>query len=294
MAADLAGTPVAGLRVQLCGDAHLSNFGLFASPERRLLFDLNDFDETLAGPFEWDVKRMAASFTIAARHNGFPKMDTRAATQASVRAYREAMASSRRWARWTSGCDLSGRARARGPVRRRAQVQKTAREARGREAVQNSPGRHIPATPAGVVQLGEVSTDGRASVSRRSWSGAGDGAPSAFGRGRERPPSHTGLPASLRMIGRQLLSGSSCRCASKVSGWAASAPGLSPGQGRDQRARCSCRSGGTRPARGRCQEPPRQHASGICGQRMGRPSATFLGWTKGGPHPSLLMRQLRT
>ena len=92
MAADLAGTPVAGLQVQLCGDAHLSNFGLFASPERRLLFDLNDFDETLPGPFEWDVKRLAASFTIAARHNGFTKMDTRAATQASVRAYREAMA----------------------------------------------------------------------------------------------------------------------------------------------------------------------------------------------------------
>jgi uncharacterized protein (DUF2252 family) len=92
MAADLAGTPVAGLQVQLCGDAHLSNFGVFASPERRLLFDLNDFDETLPGPFEWDVKRLAASFTIAARNNGFTKMDTRAATQASVRAYREAMA----------------------------------------------------------------------------------------------------------------------------------------------------------------------------------------------------------
>src|SRR5215216_1741585 len=92
MAADLDGTPVAGLQVQLCGDAHLSNFGVFASPERRLLFDLNDFDETLPGPFEWDVKRMAASFTIAARHNGFTKADTKAATLASVRAYREAMA----------------------------------------------------------------------------------------------------------------------------------------------------------------------------------------------------------
>ena len=68
MAADLAGTPTAGLTVQLCGDAHLSNFGGFASPERRLLFDLNDFDETLPGPFEYDVKRMAASFTIAARN----------------------------------------------------------------------------------------------------------------------------------------------------------------------------------------------------------------------------------
>ena len=92
MAADLKDTPVAGLGVQLCGDAHLSNFGLFASPERRLLFDLNDFDETLPGPFEYDVKRMAASFTIAARNNGFSGADTRAATLASVRAYREAMA----------------------------------------------------------------------------------------------------------------------------------------------------------------------------------------------------------
>src|SRR5690349_21394948 len=91
MAADLAKTPVAGLEAQLCGDAHLPNFGAFASPERVLLFDLNDFDETLPGPFEWDVKRMAASFQIAARNNGFSKAETRAATLASVRAYREAM-----------------------------------------------------------------------------------------------------------------------------------------------------------------------------------------------------------
>jgi uncharacterized protein (DUF2252 family) len=92
MAVDLAATPVAGLEAQLCGDAHLSNFGLFASPERRLLFDLNDFDETLPGPFEYDVKRMAASFTIAGRNNGFSEADTRAAALASARAYREAMA----------------------------------------------------------------------------------------------------------------------------------------------------------------------------------------------------------
>jgi uncharacterized protein (DUF2252 family) len=92
MAADLDGTPTAGLQVQLCGDAHLSNFGAFASPERRLLFDVNDFDETLPGPFEYDVKRMAASFTVAARNNGFAKADTKAATLGSVTAYREAMA----------------------------------------------------------------------------------------------------------------------------------------------------------------------------------------------------------
>ncbi len=92
MAADLADTPNAGLDCQLCGDAHLSNFGGFASPERRLVFDLNDFDETLPGPFEWDVKRMAASFTIAARNNGLTEAEGRTATVTAVRVYREAMA----------------------------------------------------------------------------------------------------------------------------------------------------------------------------------------------------------
>ena len=91
MAADLAGTPTAGLDVQLCGDAHLSNFGVFASPERTLLFDLNDFDETLPGPFEYDVKRMSASFAIAGRNNGFSAADARSAAGASVAAYRKAM-----------------------------------------------------------------------------------------------------------------------------------------------------------------------------------------------------------
>ncbi len=91
MATDLAPTPQAGLTAQLCGDAHLSNFGIFASPERTLMFDLNDFDETLPGPFEFDVKRMSASFTIAARNNGFSTDVTRAVTMTSVRAYREAM-----------------------------------------------------------------------------------------------------------------------------------------------------------------------------------------------------------
>jgi uncharacterized protein (DUF2252 family) len=92
MAADLKDTPRAGLTAQLCGDAHLSNFGVFASPERTLMFDLNDFDETLPGPFEYDVKRMAASFMIAARNNGFTKADSQDATLASVKAYRDAMA----------------------------------------------------------------------------------------------------------------------------------------------------------------------------------------------------------
>ena len=91
MAADLKEVPRSGLDVQLCGDAHLSNFGVFASPERTLLFDLNDFDETLPGPFEYDVARLAASFTIAAQNNGFTKDDARAATEAPISAYRTAM-----------------------------------------------------------------------------------------------------------------------------------------------------------------------------------------------------------
>jgi uncharacterized protein (DUF2252 family) len=91
MAADLATTPTSGLRVQTCGDAHLSNFGAFAAPDRRLVFDLNDFDETLPGPWEWDVKRLAASFALAGRDNGFKRSDRSAALLASVRSYREAM-----------------------------------------------------------------------------------------------------------------------------------------------------------------------------------------------------------
>jgi len=92
MAADLASTPVTGLHAQLCGDAHLLNFGGFATPERRLILDINDFDETLPGPWEWDVKRLAASFVFAARSNGFSAADQREAALTCVRSYREHMA----------------------------------------------------------------------------------------------------------------------------------------------------------------------------------------------------------
>ncbi len=91
MAADLAATPRSGVRVQLCGDAHLSNFGVFASPERQLLFDINDFDETLPGPWEWDVKRLAASFEILGRERGFSAADRRAIVTGCVGEYREVM-----------------------------------------------------------------------------------------------------------------------------------------------------------------------------------------------------------
>ena len=91
MAMDLAKTPDSGLRVQACGDAHLSNFGVFAAPDRRLVLDVNDFDETLPGPWEWDVKRLAASFEIAGRDRDFTPKETRAAVLRTVRSYREAM-----------------------------------------------------------------------------------------------------------------------------------------------------------------------------------------------------------
>jgi uncharacterized protein (DUF2252 family) len=93
MAADLAATPVTGLAVQACGDAHLSNFGIFGSAERRLAFDVNDFDETLPGPWEWDVKRLAASLEVAGRSNGFSGKQRRKIILAAVASYRNAMRS---------------------------------------------------------------------------------------------------------------------------------------------------------------------------------------------------------
>jgi uncharacterized protein (DUF2252 family) len=92
MAADLSRTPVTGLKVQLCGDCHLMNFGIFATPERHLVFDVNDFDETLLGPWEWDVKRLMASFVIAGRHNKFKRGQARDAALACARSYRLHMA----------------------------------------------------------------------------------------------------------------------------------------------------------------------------------------------------------
>ncbi len=96
MAWDLSCTPTTGLRVQCCGDAHLSNFGIFAAPDRRVVFDLNDFDETLAAPFDWDVKRLVASVVVAARGNGHRGKEQRAAARAAAAAYRKAMAEAAR------------------------------------------------------------------------------------------------------------------------------------------------------------------------------------------------------
>ncbi|NDZ92637.1 DUF2252 domain-containing protein [Streptomyces sp. SID6673] len=94
MTADLAATPDSGVNTQLCGDAHLSNFGLFYTPERRMIFDLNDFDETSPGPFEWDVKRLAASFVVAARYNGYDAKTSRAIAREVAKSYRKWMIAS--------------------------------------------------------------------------------------------------------------------------------------------------------------------------------------------------------
>jgi hypothetical protein len=128
MAADLAAAPVSGLAVQACGDAHLSNFGVYASPERALVFDLNDFDETLPGPWEWDVKRLAASLEVAGRQNRYRSGQRRKIVTAAVCRYREAMRGFAARPTWRSGtrgqtspscASSSGPSSAAGPGRKR-------------------------------------------------------------------------------------------------------------------------------------------------------------------------------
>ncbi len=139
MSRDLAQTPDTGLTVQLCGDAHLSNFGLFASPERRLLFDVNDFDETLPGPWEWDLKRLAASLTIAGRQNGFDKKENRKVVRAGVERYQQAMArfaTMRELEVWYLNADVEELRQLLGaqvPKKRRKALAKTVAKARGRD-----------------------------------------------------------------------------------------------------------------------------------------------------------------
>ena len=109
MAHDLAATPVSGIRVQACGDAHLMNFGVYASPERNLLFDLNDFDETLPGPWEWDLKRLAASCVVAGRSHDIRERDCEDAARAAARSYRQRMATTVACVCSTSGILMSTR-----------------------------------------------------------------------------------------------------------------------------------------------------------------------------------------
>jgi uncharacterized protein (DUF2252 family) len=143
MANDLASTPRTGIQAQLCGDAHLSNFGAYASPERALLFDLNDFDETLPGPWEWDVKRLAASFVVAGRDNGFDAEECREAAQASVASYRQRMAEFSEMGELEVWYSRVGEGEVRGllsvaRVRKRTakKLSKSVRKARGRDNLQ--------------------------------------------------------------------------------------------------------------------------------------------------------------
>ncbi|WP_433788913.1 DUF2252 domain-containing protein [Actinoplanes sp. CA-252034] len=138
MAADLAATPSTGLISRLCGDAHLLNFGVYASPERRLVFDLNDFDESHPGPWEWDVKRLVASLALAGRENGFKRRQREAVVRATAHHYREAMrgfAAMRELDVWYARADIDElRQRLRG--RRARRIEKAGTKARSRDSLQ--------------------------------------------------------------------------------------------------------------------------------------------------------------
>ena len=136
MAQDLATTPASGISAQLCGDAHLANFGSFASPERQQVFDINDFDETLPGPWEWDVKRMATSFVLAARDNGYPEQQE-ALAAASVAGYRAAMArfaSAPTMDVWYAQFDLDMLMKATSAKADRKRIKRSAKSARKRNS----------------------------------------------------------------------------------------------------------------------------------------------------------------
>ena len=188
MAADLAPTPVSGFEVQLCGDAHLLNFGLFASPERQMLFDINDFDETLPGPWEWDVKRLAASFEVAGRDLGFSPSDRRHMVIAGVREYRDAMRRAARmgaleaWYAHLSVDDMMSLIKA--EVREKRLSKKEAKEAaevvaKARSRVHSRAlarlagevdGRlRIVAVPPLIVPIDDVLPPGTARVQKEEW-----------------------------------------------------------------------------------------------------------------------------
>jgi uncharacterized protein (DUF2252 family) len=142
MASDLAATPVTGLAVQACGDAHLSNFGVFGTPERNLVFDINDFDETLPGPWEWDLKRLAASMEIAARGSGLPVRKRREIVLATVASYRQAMrdfAGMTNLGVWYARIDIErpqSQFQALMKARQRKQMGKAVTKARARDSMQ--------------------------------------------------------------------------------------------------------------------------------------------------------------
>ena len=312
MAADLKDTPTAGLDVQLCGDAHLSNFGVYASPERELVFDLNDFDETLPGPFEYDVKRMAASFTIAARNNGFSKADGRAATLASVKAYRESMADFAEmrtldiWYAHLSEQDLLGAmdaavGSAKGADRKQATTaQKNAEKA----ATEGTHARQL----AGAVEARRARRrsipDRQPTAGRRSVCATCRRATAT----RSRSSSRWCTSSSVSTGRRCKTIDASCWSGSSGSTWharswasAASARGRSSSCCRvaTSRTPCSCRSRKRRTSvledhlpKSRYKQPGERVVQGQ--RRMQAASDIFLGWTKGAEADRFLYwRQLR-
>jgi uncharacterized protein (DUF2252 family) len=173
MAVDLASTPTTNLMAQLCGDAHLANFGWYGSPERDLVFDVNDFDETLPGSFEWDLKRMAASFAIASADNGFDDEDSRKSAAASVNAYRDEMARYAQegfldlWYTQVSADQILDALDADGKTKKAKKVSKKAKKARGKDSMhvlgkltETVDGRtRIKSDPPFVIPLRDMSAD---------------------------------------------------------------------------------------------------------------------------------------
>ena len=153
MAADLAHTPSSGLRVQACGDAHLSNFGAFATPERSVIFDINDLDETLPAPWEWDVKRLTASVVLAGRHIQLKQSETARAARAAVRSYREHMTEysfMKALDIWYDRIDLERLIDAVPDEEERARIEKKIEKARGRTVAEHDfpkLAEHVGSTP---------------------------------------------------------------------------------------------------------------------------------------------------
>ncbi len=175
MAADLAATPTSGLWAQLCGDAHLANFGAFAAPDRRLVFDLNDFDETLPGPWEWDVKRLAASFALAGREHGLGRKQRRTAILTVARTYRESireLAGKRNLAVWYSRLDADGiveQLQARTSAKRVREFERNVAKARTKDSLRAlkrltervDGERRIISDPPLIVPVEELTDEGR-------------------------------------------------------------------------------------------------------------------------------------
>jgi uncharacterized protein (DUF2252 family) len=181
MAADLAAAEHTGLNVQLCGDAHLSNFGLFASPERNLVFDINDFDETLPGPWEWDVKRLLTSLAIASRDKGFGQADRAQVVRTAARAYRERMAGlagMRELDVWYSATEINQELEARVDTKYARAIRRTAAKARTRDNLQalskltetREGQRRIASDPPLLIPIGELVGQQQAAQHERDMS----------------------------------------------------------------------------------------------------------------------------